>query len=59
MDDADPNEKPFNPNNDIYLEDQTTWIMAPYVDVSHFQLYQVLGTGSTGLVWQVERRAGR
>ena len=33
--------------------------MAPYVDISHFQKYQVLGVGSTGLVWQIERRAGR
>jgi len=36
MDDADPNENPFNPNNDAFLENQTLWIMAPYVDISHF-----------------------
>jgi|LakMenEpi03Aug12_release.lakeMendotaPanAssembly.Ray.scaffolds.fasta_scaffold6767210_1 hypothetical protein len=33
--------------------------MAPYIDISHFQMHQVIGVGSTGLVWQIEKRAGR
>ena len=33
--------------------------MTPYLVISRFQMSHVLGVGSSGLVWQIERRAGR
>jgi len=51
-------ETEFNPNSAKYFRDGNAWTMAPYVEKSHFKLNKVIGIGTHGIVWLVERRKG-
>ena len=58
-DQYDSDENPFDPDNDAQLKGMNTWVLCHYVDKSHFKLNKVIGVGTHGVVWLVERRVGK
>jgi hypothetical protein len=47
----------FDPNTDPTLADAQHWDFCKNVDKSHFKLNKVIGVGSHGVIWLVDRRA--
>ena len=47
----------YDPNNDENLYDAHYWYFSQTVDLSHFKLNKVIGVGSHGVIWLVDRRA--
>lgn len=55
MKDAD--EILFSPYTDANLLNLDQWMIAKYVDKTHFKLNKIIGVGDHGIIWLVERRA--
>lgn len=49
----------FDPLSERWVKSEDAWNLSPYVEKSHFKLTQVIGIGSHGVVWLVERRKGK
>jgi len=56
LDEMDPNELPFNPATDPFLEDSNQIMMSKYVDLSHFDQVRLIGAGTHSFIWLVKKR---
>jgi hypothetical protein len=53
----DPDEVLFSPYTDANLLNLDQWMVAKYIDKTHFKLVKIIGVGDHGIIWLVDRRA--